>query len=381
MRILWVIWAASLATSLATVANADDTKKASDGSYAGAVTASQLQLRAGPSESYQTVATLKKGDLVVVLGKHANDPEWLVVEVPTGYEAWVFGSFLAVSKDKTAKVTTDRLLVRPRATTRYHQLAGRLDKGETVKVVGEKRTEEGLWYKIIVPRRFPLYAFHTYLKNAGPASLAEPKKEVKKPVPAATVSGSWDTRFRATEKAVLAELPKIKTFNDIQPLRKAVAGFDSKKLNAENRDRRIVLLSRIYTLERKLAFSELDARDQAISDELRRKLQDIEERYKEKLARIRATGKAQRKHGRYTAVGVVVHAPHVFGSYPSFRLELGKQMRYYLIAPDYDLLKFVGKKVGVIGLTDRESGTGYDTVMVKRIEIIVEKPIEKPTKK
>ena len=33
-------------------------------------------------------------------------------------------------------------------------------------------------------------------------------------------------------------------------------------------------------------------------------------------------------------------------------------------------MKFAGKRVGVIGLTDPESGTGYSTIMVKRIEIL-----------
>ena len=42
------------------------------------------------------------------------------------------------------------------------------------------------------------------------------------------------------------------------------------------------------------------------------------------------------------------------------------------IANQFDLGRFVGKRVGVIGIADPESGTGYETVMVKRIEILAD---------
>ena len=44
----------------------------------------------------------------------------------------------------------------------------------------------------------------------------------------------------------------------------------------------------------------------------------------------------------------------------------------FTVANQFDLGRFVGKRVGVIGITDPESGTGYETVMVKRIEILAD---------
>ena len=248
-------------TSVALQADADDAKAKANvaGSYAGEVTATRLQLRAGPSDAYQPVATLKQGDKVVVLGKHAT-PGWLVVEVPQGYHAWVFGAFLLVGKDKLATVTTDRLLVRPRATTQYHQLNGRLRKGEKVAVVGKKETNEGVWYKIVVPRRFPLYAAAAFLKNVGPASLAEPKKFTA-PAGKEMATAAWDKRFEATERAISAELPRVRSFRELQPLRRAVVQYPSTKLSVKNRERRVVLLSKIYNLERKFAIDELGAKE------------------------------------------------------------------------------------------------------------------------
>ena len=80
---------------------------AEPGSYAGEVTASRLQLRAGPGESYQTVLTLEKGNRFIVRGPHANAPEWLRVEIPGGFEAWVFARFMKRDVDGMGEMTAD----------------------------------------------------------------------------------------------------------------------------------------------------------------------------------------------------------------------------------------------------------------------------------
>jgi hypothetical protein len=363
-----------LSMSLAMVASADEKAPATTGSYAGEVTASRLQLRAGPGEAYQSVATLKKGDMVVVVGKHPNQTDWLVVEVPQGYEAWVFGGFLAVGKDKQATVTTERLLVRPRATTRFHQLNGRLNKGESVRVVDQKETAEGLWYKVVVPRRFPLYAQVTFLRNAGPASLAEPKKTTKDIAKAATLASmDWDKRYLSIEKSVYGELPKVRAYDDAKQLRLQIMQVKPTTLSAANRERRIVLLSKIVTRERELAGREIAEREKSIGNELDKKLKEIEQRYREKLWRLRQEQKeAARKKPGYVAIGKVEYVPHLLGRHPSHRLTIDGKLRFYLVARDYDLDRFIGKRVGVVGLTDRESGTGLQTVLIKRIEVLTD---------
>ncbi|MHC5051189.1 MAG: SH3 domain-containing protein, partial [Planctomycetota bacterium] len=163
---------------LATVATAQDLKP-----FAGEVTASRLKLRAGPGPSYQPVVTVEKGSRVIVLGKHANNTDWYYVEVPQGYTAWVAGRYISKAKDGTAQVTTTRLLVRPRPSTQYHQLSGRLNLNEKVKVVEQKTMPDGVWYRIEVPRRIPLYAHVDFIRNIGPAALAQPKP--KDPAPKA----------------------------------------------------------------------------------------------------------------------------------------------------------------------------------------------------
>ena len=350
---------------LTTVAVAQDRKP-----FAGEVTASRLKLRAGPGPSYQPVITVDKGSRVVVLGKHANNASWYYVEVPQGYTAWVSGRYL--SKDKTgyAQVTTTRLLVRPRPSTQYYQLSGRLNLNEKVKVVEQKTMPDGVWYRIEVPRRIPLYAHVDFIKNIGPAALAkpQPKKPAVKPGPIQTDS---DRQFVRLEPDVRTKLEGAKNSEEVEPLKRAVVEIDRSQLSLENRERRVQLLADLLDKERKFAIRELEAREDTVKDELALRLEEIERKYKRRLEQIRKDFEQESKP-RYIATGIVQWVPDIFGRVPSYRITAGGKMKYFLIATQFDLGRFVGKRVGVVGITDPESGTGYRTVMIRRIEILGE---------
>jgi hypothetical protein len=362
-----LVLAAFLVMGLATAGVAGETEE----SYAGEVTASKLQLRAGPGEAYQPVVALTKGDRVIVRGTHPDSPNWLVVEIPQGFTAWVFGRFISTKGDGTGEITASRLLVRPRPTTKYHHLNGRLDKGEVVKILETKQTAEGPWVKILVPSRFPLYAHSEFLSNAGPVEEAMPK-EVKDAPPAkeaVLADPQADQRFETLAAEIRPKLTSASTTAEIEPLRRAVEEFDSSGLSSTNRTRRYELLNEITRAELEAAKKELVEREKDIVERLDHRLEEIERKYRERLQQIKSEYDRTRKP-RYVATGIVSHRPDLFGRHPSFRIEEGGKMRYFLIATDYDLNKFVGKRVGVTGLTDPESGTGHRTVMVKRIEIL-----------
>jgi uncharacterized protein YgiM (DUF1202 family) len=351
---------------LAAAAAADET------TFAAEVTASALNLRAGPGDAYQPVVTVSKGAKVIVLGAYANDPTWSLIEVPEGYAAWVSADLVQKGAGGDSEVKASRVLVRPLPSTRYHQLSGRLEKGEHVTILEEKATEsEGLWYRIKVPRRFPLYASARYLKKIGPASLAETTEASSAPAPLAVKPGETtaDRHFVKLEPDVRAKVTAAKTSTEIEPLRKTIIEIDRSQLSLDNRERRVRLLADILDRERKLAIEELKARETEVSAALDQKLVDIDKKYKRRLAEIRDEFEREKKPA-YVAMGIVEFAPDVFGRYPSYRITEGGKMRYYLIATQFDLGRFVGKRVGVSGITDSESGTGYETVMVKRIEIL-----------
>jgi hypothetical protein len=351
---------------------------AAESTYAGEVTASRLNLRAGPGEAYQTVLTAQRGTRFLVVGIHPNNPAWLQIEIPGGFDAWVYARFLAKSKDGTAKVTADRLLVRPRPTTRYHQLSGGLRRGETVKVTGEKTTSEGSWYRVQVPQRIPLYAAAKYVDNVGPASLATPKAakmietDDAPEKTSAPVVTPTDKRFVMLEKDIRTRMAEAKQSGDLDPLRRAVNDIDRSKLSIDNRERRVRLLADILETEHKLTVEEVKRREQEVRGDLDRKLREIELKYRKRLEEIKKEYEKS-KEPRYVYTGIVRWAPDPFARTPAYRLVEGGRMRCFLIAPDFDLGKFSGKRVGVQGIADPESGTGYQTVMVKRIEILGER--------
>lgn len=345
---------------------------ADDDTYACEVTAGTLNLRAGPGEAYQPVATVNQGAKLIVLGQYANDPTWSLIEVPAGYTAWVSADL--VKKDGAkGEVQASRVLVRPRPSTRYHQLSGRLEKGETVQIVEEKRTEsEGLWYRIRVPRRFPLYAAGRFLKKIGPASLAEVNDKDEGAAPALTVAATAaDASFRKLEPDAREKIKAAKTAAEIEAIRQSVVRIDRQELSPDNQEKRVQLLSDILDRERKVAIEELKIRENEVSAALDKKLEEIDRKYKRRLAEIREEYEREKKP-RYVATGIVRWAPDIVGRYPSYRLVEGDKMRYYLIANQFDLGRFVGKRVGIVGITDPESGTGFETVMVQRIEILAD---------
>jgi uncharacterized protein YgiM (DUF1202 family) len=355
-------------------------KASTDGSYAAEVTASRLHLRAGPGSSYQSVVLIEQGDRVIV--REAAEGGWAVVEVPGGFDAWVSARFVdRAAGGDTGTVTVQNLLLRPRPSTRYHHLATKLDKGETLRVLGEETVGDEAWLKVRAPQRIPLYCAAQYLNKIGPASMALPKKEAAPGSDAKTdaeapapVAGSHDEKFIVVEKRALAALPGARTVDDLQPIRRTLASVDETRLSLENRRRRVALERKLLDRERELIVASVQDHEQELLANLEKKIEAIEAKYQARLKEIEAARTAKKSaENRYTAVGIIEYKPHLLGQTPAFRITNGGKLRYYVIAPAFDLHKFAGKRVGVIGLLDRESGTGYFTVMAKRIEIIGEK--------
>ncbi len=383
--IILTIFSLGLAPLGAARADEAGTRRAAPpGSYAAEVRATRLNLRAGPGPAYQVVVHAKRGSRLVVVGKSAV-AGWLQIVVPGGYDAWASGHFLAKRKDGTAEVTVEKLQVRPRATTKFHQLSGRLRRGEIVKLLDERRDEDGgLWFRIRVPQRIPLFASGEFLKNIGPASLALATENTGKTAPTAGESTpgaksvrtpdvrkrntATDREFRVLETRLRGRLGNPQSADELRGMRKRVETVNRRELSLENRERRVRLIFDIMETEQTVVLEDVRRREAEVRGDLDSKLQEIERRYKRRLQKIK--DELALKKPRFTAMGVLRWAPDPFGRHPSFRLVEGGKMRYFLIAPDFDLHRFKGKRVGVTGITDPESGTGYETVMIKRIEIL-----------
>lgn len=337
--------------------------------YAAEVTASELNLRGGPGEAHQPVLRLARGAKVVVLGQHANDPSWVQVEVPQGYGAWVSAKFLTRSDDGTATISGDRVQIRPRPSTRYAPLNGLFMKGDKTRVLKEETREDGVWCLVQIPRTVPLYAHGDFLKNIGAPSLAEEGAAAAAPEAAEGGTLPGDEKVKAIEPQVQKLIAEKKPREEIERVRMALMEIDRNDLSDEMREHRSRLVYQLMDAEKQSVISELKAKEKQMRGDLDQKLQEIDRSYRRRLQEIREEF-AREKEPRYIAMGVVTYKPDLFGRTPAYRLEEAGQMKYFLIAPAYDLRKFVGKRVGVTGLLDPESGTGDYTVMVKRIEIV-----------
>jgi hypothetical protein len=171
------------------------------------------------------------------------------------------------------------------------------------------------------------------------------------------------------ESDVRKKLPQAKTTAEVAPLRQAVGEVDREALSLANRERRVKLLAELYETERKLSVSELQTKETEVRSDLDAKLKEIQRNYEKRLREIRAEFE-QQKSAPYAASGVVEWRPDIVARHPSYRLMEAGKMRYFLISTEYDLGRFVGKRVGVSGIVDPESGTGYETIIIKRIEIL-----------
>ncbi|MHC4952780.1 MAG: SH3 domain-containing protein [Planctomycetota bacterium] len=352
---------------------------ADDGSYAAEVTASQLHLRAGPTASYQSVLLVEQGRKLVVRSGGVNG--WAVVEVPGGFDAWVSGRFVARDGKGKGSVTVGKLLVRPRPSTRYHQLAASLTKDETVAIVGEKKVGDELWLRVRVPQRIPLYCSERFLKKIGPASMAiaptiasAAAEKTAKKTPTASGDPKADARFIVIEKKAWTDIQRAKTTAELATINRTLATVDGSRLSIENQKRHLDLERALLKRRNQLIDTDLDDTQKKMLADLEAQIAAIEAKYRKRIQELEDAHAAKKgKTRKYISTGIVEYKPDIFGRAPNFRITAGGKLRYYLIAPAYDLHKFVGKRVGVVGLTDRESGTGYFTVMVKRIEILADK--------
>ena len=62
----------------------------------GTVIAGSLNMRSGPGISYNTIAVLRGGTTVLLVGRNANG-SWLKVQAPTGTVGWVNGGYIGTS--------------------------------------------------------------------------------------------------------------------------------------------------------------------------------------------------------------------------------------------------------------------------------------------
>lgn len=123
---------------------------------AAVITSSRANLRSAPSVNSDVVATLLKGQPVVVLTRipvqnpqPEDPPSWARVRLPSSVKVWVYAAFVDA---KSGAVTSKELKIRS-GPGRNFPAVGELDQGELVSPV---RTVEG-WMQIDPPAEAVAY--------------------------------------------------------------------------------------------------------------------------------------------------------------------------------------------------------------------------------
>ncbi len=90
-----------------------------------------VNVRAGESENFEKLDTLKKGDQVIVLGKNYS---WYKIQLPKTAKSFIVDKYIVPLKDDFAEVNADRVNVRAGADINRTVL-GQLDKGSRVRIL------------------------------------------------------------------------------------------------------------------------------------------------------------------------------------------------------------------------------------------------------
>ncbi|REK27010.1 MAG: SH3 domain-containing protein [Planctomycetota bacterium] len=148
--------------------------------YKALINGSDVYVRSGPGKNYYPTDKLQRGTEVEV---YRHDPGgWCAIRPPLDSFSWIKGEHLRLGADSIAEVTTDKAVAyvgsRFRDVHDVHQV--KLDRGELVEVVGEKRFAEAgervaqTWYKVSPPAgEFRWVYGKLVLKQEGEVPLAE----------------------------------------------------------------------------------------------------------------------------------------------------------------------------------------------------------------
>jgi hypothetical protein len=123
--------------------------------YKAYITPGEVYVRSGPGERYYPTGKLQAGAEVEVY-RHGPDG-WYAIRPPKGSFSWVDARYLKPRPEGLAEVTGDR--VAARVGSEFSDIRDviqvRLDRGETVEVLGTKSMGSGdsatMWYKTAPP--------------------------------------------------------------------------------------------------------------------------------------------------------------------------------------------------------------------------------------
>jgi uncharacterized protein YraI len=157
--------------------------------FEGKILGRQVTIRSGPSENYYPVTRLDDGATVIVNGIKFD---WLRISPPEGTFSLIFKDLVEVN-GSTGRVKSNGVNVRAGSNygPQYSTVQTKLMRGDTVTVLGQVETKEGVYLKIKPPPGAYLFVkkeFVTPVRALGPAP-AEPVRRTPT-TPEASTSGT-----------------------------------------------------------------------------------------------------------------------------------------------------------------------------------------------
>jgi len=343
------------------------------------VTGDKVRIRAGPGTRFPVVGHLDRSSLVVVT---ATEGRWRKVRVPGGFVCFVHSTLVSKNRDGTADVTASRVLLRATADKDHAPLAVRLERGDSLTVLGA----EGEWLKVIPPERVTAWIFDGLVTELGPADeyrAALARAAAKRRKALVGDRAERDEKIRAglereaRRKAVLEigrnvleargdtgeqerRLTKISLESDDDLTRgyaNALIGLVRLRKDTQRLEKLLAAAEKSREVEAKEIRIQLKAAKKRFDDAL--KLADLAKTRRENP--FRAVGTVEKRDGGYALID-------------------RNKMVYRLRSKRFRIADYVGKRVGVNGrivVTDLDKKETH--LLVEKLEILPGKaPGRKP---
>ncbi len=191
--------------------------------YEGVVVGQDVYVRAAPSMNSDRLTKLNEPQRVTVTD---TVDDWLAILPAPGCYSVISKQYVDLNPEtKIGTVTGDGVNVRAAGTLKTNNFfvsQGRLNRGDTVRVIGNARDANGEWYVIKPPSMVKFYISSRYVKNAADYD----RDKQAQPEETATTQPE-QTPSEVTESVTIEETPAPAAPKEIQPVRKEMQTLQS----------------------------------------------------------------------------------------------------------------------------------------------------------
>jgi SH3-like domain-containing protein len=329
----------------------------------GRIQGGRVNIRSGPSTNYEIVTTVNEGTPLQVV---ARAGEWLKIRYPADQSAWIPAANIqgevpsvipGTGVVRTVSENATRVRVRPwvRST-----VVGEVNEGTTVRI----KDIRGQWLKIAPPPTARAWVFGKYVRFEGDVTEveapAQPAGEAAGAAAPASPGEAAESRVdsEGMEETLLAQQLEEKRQQRIAEMK---AEAEARRLAAEQAAQAVI--------------DRAEERLRRIEEETRRRQEAID-RSAVAVEVAQEVEPGQHPGGAY--VGWVEYVGRLGQRPAAYRLNHGGEVQFLLRSPNYDLRRYVNRRVAVDGPVEAAPGWEANVLVVESLELLDEGPIEEP---